>query len=299
MFGGGSSPGGNSGAGGALSFGGTAGNSSGGSSISGTTSAAGNSQGGSSAAGANNSGANSAGQATGGSPSSSGCSARSYLLCEDFESTAVGSTPQGWTRHGDLAAVSDDAAKRGAHSLKLGPSAASERRIYHGAALLGAAHWGRIFYKVKQPVPDAFVHSTLVSFTGKAPQRGAAEFRVIDTVKQAVDTRDVGSLHQYLYNVQVTGGSEFSREGPYDQKFEEAWRCVEYHIDAATQSYELYIDGKQEIAFKDGAGNYAKSDIPSAFAELRVGWVNYQQAAPGFTAWIDELAFDDQRIGCE
>jgi hypothetical protein len=220
-------------------------------------------------------------------------------LCEDFESTAVGSTPQGWTRHGDQAAVSDDAAKAGSHSLKLSPVAAAERRIYHDAALLGAAHWGRIFYKVKQPVPDAFVHSTLVSFTGDAPQRGASEFRVIDTVKQAVNTRDVGSLHQYLYNVQVTGGSEFGREGPYDQKFEDTWHCVEYQIEAATQSYALYVDGKQEIAFKDGAGNYSKSDIPPAFEQLRVGWVNYQQAAPGFTAWIDEIAFDDERVGCE
>jgi hypothetical protein len=176
---------------------------------------------------------------------------------------------------------------------------AAERRIYHDAAALGGAHWGRIFYKVLLPVPDAFVHSTLVSFTGTAPMRGASEFRVIDTVKQAVDTRDVGSLHQYLYNVQVTGGSEFAREGPYDQKFENTWHCVEYHIDAADQSYNLYVDGKEELGFKDGAGNYAKSDIPSSFKELRVGWVNYQQAAPGFTAWIDEIAFDDERIGCE
>lgn len=243
--------------------------------------------------------AGSSGQAAGGASSALGCSARNYLLCEDFESTAVGSTPKGWTRHGDLAGVADDAAKGGTHSLKLQAAPAAERRIYHEAAALGSAHWGRIFYKVQQPVPNAFVHSTLVSFTGDAPMHGAAEFRVIDTVKQAVDTRDVGSLHQYLYNVQVTGGSEFSREGPYDQKFEDAWHCVEYQIDAATQSYNLYIDGKEEIGFKDGAGNYAKSDIPPAFKELRVGWVNYQQAAPGFTAWIDEIAFDDERIGCE
>lgn len=240
-----------------------------------------------------------AGIAGAGGASASGCSAGKYIICEDFEATAVGSTPVGWTRHGTQVSVSDDAAKRGSHSLKLGPVAAAERRLYRDAAPLGSAHWGRIFYKVQQPVPDAFVHSTIVSFSGTAPQRGSAEFRVIDTVKQAVDTPDVASLHQYLYNVQVIGGSEFSRQGPYDQKFENVWHCVEYHIDGGDQSYALYIDGKEEIAFRDGVGNYSKSDIPMSFKELRVGWINYQQAPPGFTAWIDEIAFDDQRIGCE
>jgi hypothetical protein len=279
--------------------GGNAGNTAGGggrTAGSGGKSASGNGAGGAAGTGGNAAGASgAAGSATG----ASGCGARDYILCEDFEGTAVGSTPRGWTRHGDRAAVADDAAKGGARSLKLRPVAAEERRIYHDAAALGSAHWGRIYYKVEQPVPDAFVHSTLVSFPGDAPSRGRSEFRVIDTVKQAVDTKDVGSMHQYLYNVQVIGESEFSREGPYDQKFEDRWHCVEYHIDGAKQAYALYVDGKEEIAFEDGPEKYARSDIPMTFEELRVGWVNYQQAAPGFTAWIDEIAFDEPRVGCE
>lgn len=245
--------------------------------------------------------AGASGAATGGAPatSDSGCAGKDYLICEDFESTDVGEVPEGWTRHGDLAGVSDDAAKAGDHSLKLRPTNNSERRIYHPAGLLGSAHWGRIYYKVLTPVPDAFVHSTLVSFTGDAPTRGPSEFRTIDTVKQAVDTRDVGSKHQYLYNVQVTGSSEFAREGPYDQEFENVWRCVEYHIDADNQSFALYVDGEEELSFENGAGKYDRSEIPDEFEQLRVGWVNYQSAPPGFTAWIDEIAFDDERIGCD
>jgi hypothetical protein len=175
----------------------------------------------------------------GASPTKGGCAARDYLICEDFESTDTGEVPEGWQLHGELVGVSDDAAKSGAHSLKLRPHDNAERRIYHEAELLGSAHWGRIYYKVLTPVPDAFVHSTLVSFMGEAPTRGRSEFRVIDTVKQAVDTQDVGSKHQYLYNVQVIGASEFAREGPYDQEFEDEWHCVEYHIDASNQSYAL------------------------------------------------------------
>jgi len=190
----------------------------------------------------------------GGAPTrpASGCSGKDYLICEDFESTDVGDVPEGWTRRGELAGVSDDAARAGERSLKLRPANDAERRIYHPAGLLGSAHWGRIYYKVLTPVPDAFVHSTLVSFTGDAPTRGPSEFRTIDTVKQAVDTRDVGSKHQYLYNVQVIGSSEFAREGPYDQEFENVWHCVEYHIDARNQSFALYVDGEEELSFENG-----------------------------------------------
>lgn len=229
----------------------------------------------------------------------SGCADAPYPICEDFEATAVGDIPEGWTAHGEDVAVADDEVHSGAHALKLGAIPVWERRIYTEANVLGSAHWGRIYYKVQLPVPDAFVHSTIVALHGEGPTSGAAEFRVVDTVKQAVDTPDVGSLHQYLYNVQPENSGEFGREGPYDQEFDGVWHCVEYHIDAATQSYALYIDGAPELSFEDGAGEYQGSDIPDSFDELRIGWINYQESPPGFTAWIDDIAFGEERIGCD
>lgn len=229
---------------------------------------------------------------------SSGCADAGYLICEDFEATAVGDIPEGWSKHGDEVAVADDETHSGAHSLKLGAIPVWERRIYTDASVLGSAHWGRIFYKVQLPVPDAFVHSTIVALHGIGPTSGAAEFRVVDTVKQAIDTPDVASLHQYLYNVQPEDSGEFGRGGPYDQEFDGQWHCAEYQISAETQSYALYIDGALELSFEDGPGEYQDSDIPDAFDELRVGWINYQESPPGFTAWIDDIAFSGERIGC-
>jgi hypothetical protein len=152
---------------------------------------------------------------------------------------------------------------------------------------------------VELPVPDAFVHSTLVAFGGEGPTRGASEFRFIDTVKQAVDTPDVASRHNFLFNVQPEESSEFGRETGYDWFFDGEWHCAEYHVDAADQSYAFYLDGTEELAFEDGAGNYSRTDIPDSFDTVRIGWINYQESPPGFTAWLDDVAFDDQRIGCE
>jgi hypothetical protein len=125
------------------------------------------------------------------------------------------------------------------------------------------------------------------------PVNGNEEVRVVDTVK------DANQKHQFLYNVQPSG-AEFGKGSPYNWTFDGNWHCAEWHIDSLVQSYAFYYDGAEvtSIAINNGAGNYAGSDIPMAFTDVRVGWNNYQSAPPGFVAWIDEVALDTSRIGC-
>ncbi len=125
----------------------------------------------------------------------------------------------------------------------------------------------------------------------------------MDTVKEDKDgfnNDGNGSHFQVLYNVQPNG-EEFGRGSSYNWYFDDKWHCAEWHIDGMTQSYDFYFDGVhiEEISFSNGPGKYDKSDIPSAFSEIRIGWNNYQKAPPGFTAWIDDIALDDERIGCQ
>ncbi len=236
------------------------------------------------------------GSGAAGAGTTTGSCSPDYLLCEDFETATVGMAPMGWTTHGK-AAVAEDQASHGKRSLKVSPADNGERRIYHATAMLGAQHWGRVYYRVQLPTPEAFVHSTLVAFFGKGPTIGDAEFRVVDTVKDAKTGGFADGKHQFLYNVQPQG-AEFGTDSPYDYSFEDKWHCAEWHVDATDQSYAFYYDGKEVIAFKRGAGQYKDSELPSSFAEVRLGWNNYQSAAPGFTAWLDDFALDDQRVGC-
>ena len=241
---------------------------------------------------------------TGGeAPALPGCQPGKYIICEDFENTNIGDIPQGWTKHGDPVSVAADQAANGKHSLKMGPIVNGERRIYHDASALPSGHWGRIRYKVQLPVPDAFVHSTIVALHGVGPTTGIQEVRVVDTVKEDKDgwNNDGNGSHiQYLYNVQPNG-AEFGKGSAYDWYYEDKWHCVEWHIDGPTQSYDLYLDGARldQISIANGPGKYEGSEIPDTFSEVRVGWTNYQNAPPGFTAWIDDVALDDQRIGCQ
>jgi hypothetical protein len=236
--------------------------------------------------------AGSTGMGDAGADGPSLCTPGRYLICENFEATAEGATPSGWTKHGNASVAADQAA-RGSHSLKIAAAPNGERRIYTDGAKLGSGHWGRIFYRVEVPVPTVFVHSTMVALYGMGPVNGNEEVRVVDTVK------DANQKHQFLYNVQPSG-AEFGKGSAYNWTFDGNWHCAEWHIDAPTQSYSFYYDGAEvtSIAINNGAGNYNGSDIPSAFTDVRIGWNNYQSAPPGFVAWIDEVALDVNRIGC-
>jgi hypothetical protein len=259
--------------------------------------------GGSSGSGGNttkDAGPQDAGQAPGAS-----CADGTYLVCEDFESTAVNAIPTGWTKHGDPVSVADDQASSGSHSLKIGPTDNGERRIYHDAMTFPSTHWGRVRFKVKTPVPDAFVHSTIVTLYGRSPKPDMdnLEVRVVDTVKeskQGFNNDGNGSHFQVLYNVQPQSRNEFGHGSSYDWKFDDAWHCAEWYIDSAQQAYKFFLDDKEitDVEFMNGAGNYDNSEVPSVFSQIRLGWNNYQSAPPGFTAWIDDFAMATQRIGC-
>jgi hypothetical protein len=292
---GGASVGGTGGTGGAAARGGSGATGGGGG-------AAGGAGTGGGAAGRGGSGGGGGASGTAGIGGGSLCTAGRFLLCEGFEGVSVGTnTPPGWTRSGN-ATVADDQAARGAHALKLTPVADRGYGFYNygNSESFPAAHWGRVFYRVQTPPPDAFVHASIAAYQGDGPGIGASTFRVVDTVKMAAPT----STHQFLYNVQITGSSEFSKQGPYNWMFDGNWHCAEWFVDGANQAYQFYFEGAEvtQMRIMNGAGNYGsgsnRSHLPMMFTDFRVGFITYQNAPPGFTAWVDEVAIDTNRIGC-
>ena len=267
-----------------------------------TTSSSSTGAGGSTSASASSTGEGSTSTGAGGTGGAgpTGCVPGKYLLCEDFESANDGAIPSGWTNDNGNATVASDQAFAGGHSLKISPSGYAHR-IHTSAAALQSGHWGRIYYKVDLPVPSYGVHSTIVSLEGVGPKNGASEYRVVDTNK-APD-----GFHHFLYNVQTTT-FEYGTGSPSSWKFDGAWHCAEWHIEAKTQSYHFYFDSAEvtEIALDSGAGNYDKTDIPTSFSQINIGWSNYQMPPNDypanepkeFTAWLDNFAANDSRIGC-
>jgi len=224
-----------------------------------------------------------------------------FLLYEDFEGTAVGQAPRGYQKDGKVG-VAQDAAHSGRHALRIEAAPNGPRRITISnkvlMAQLGGQHWGRLYFKVQQPSPkpdNGVIHSTLVGGSAKSPlpSKDGIEVRVLDTVLNSKGD------YQYLYNVQPRGRGEFGKGGGYKSRFSDQWTLAEWSVDYATQTYRLFIDGKEvtDVAFSKGAGNYEGAEIPEVFESLSFGWNNYQNAGTGFVAWIDDIALAKDRIG--
>jgi hypothetical protein len=237
----------------------------------------------------------------------SGCATTSQapapglVVADDFESTAVGAIPAGFTRTGELG-VEEGVAHSGRHALMIQPGVRGGRSIDltpDKVAALGGAHWGRLYYKVKLPAPlptGRLIHATIV--------HGAA---VSPLAKDKIDLRLATLLYypngdfKYFYNVQPPRGrKEFGPQSATLQKFNDQWNLLEWHVDAATQTYEFFVNGQEvtDISQHKGAGNYEGIEIPDAFQTLSIGFTNYQPATgDGFTVYIDDIALGKQRLG--
>jgi len=111
-------------------------------------------------------------------------SAADLIVSDDFESTAVGQIPKGFTKTGAIA-VADDVAHSGKHSLKIEPAVKGGRFISlppEKVAALGSEHWGRFYYKMKTPTPLPVIRTSVdhgtafdIAGTGKVDERSMLE----------------------------------------------------------------------------------------------------------------------------
>jgi hypothetical protein len=233
--------------------------------------------------------------------------AAEIIISEDFETTAVGQIPKGFTKTGAIG-VAEDAAHGGKHSLKIEPAVKGGRFISLPAdkvAALGGEHWGRFYYKVKMPAalplpvegkPNPSIHTTLVAGKCTSPLANDS----IEVRLAGLSLNSMGAF-KYLYNVQPKAPrKEFGVSAKTTHQFSDQWTLVEWHADNATQTYQFFLDGgdKAEVEVSKGAGQFEGVELPPVFQTFSVGWTNYQPATgEGFTVWIDDLAIGKKRLG--
>ncbi|MGC4087673.1 MAG: hypothetical protein QM756_07210 [Polyangiaceae bacterium] len=287
--------------GGAVTGGASASGGAAGSNVTGGAASGGGSQGGATqqSGGAGGRSAPSSDPSTFGLGSPSRCGA-GFAVCEDFESTAVGALPSGWTTRlagtRTLGAADDDKA-RGNRSLRIDVAGAQGyvtawlERSNLGA--LANAHFGRLFYKIKGPGPTEFVHFDL--FAGTGPYAGHTnEVRWASTGTVAGTGQGNWS---WIYNVQPSGsgaGGEFGSEGDRSaHPVVDRWTCLEWSFSASPSEARFWNDGSEVTYLHIDT---ERSEVP-VFDKLAVGFAKYQNTG-AFQVWIDEVVFDPARIGC-
>ena len=238
-----------------------------------------------------------------GSLAVTGCSGKTYKLCEDFETGSAGSLGADvWSKLNGYGtpgandvALATDAAHSGKMSLKSDSIHRGQVRAQRDLMALGATaykHWGRIFYKVQQPSPppqktatNTVIHITWTSLIGPG-----GENRVVDLVE------NMSGAYQWLFNIPSDNCCSASA---YDWKFDDAWHCAEWWVDVSTNSFRFFSDSTEVTAL---AFTGKTNSTMSNYTSIVVGATWYQQEGTilsPFVAWFDDLAIDDNRIGCQ
>lgn len=162
----------------------------------------------------------------------------------------------------------------------------------------GNAFYGRVwFYLAKAPTTSA--HWTNISGEGNAISNATPFYAYVRYGGQTMEL-------MANYDSSVLKSDCWQHPNSQNLPFPEArWTCFEWHFDGPNNKMELWVDGtaEPELTVVDkgqGCVNHELSDewVFPKFELLRLGWEHYQTSIP-VELWMDDVALDTKRIGCQ
>jgi hypothetical protein len=240
-------------------------------------------------------------------PAHRGCSAPGLLFCEDFDRLPVGGASSlDWgidTRNGTLTveqagrAVPGASGRRGGKVLHV--HTRDNGRAFlrvDGFAAPGNRFYGRLRLRVDAfPTAPDWAHFTLVEATGP----GSAE------VVRPIGGQYVPTLDESLWGVGADGGptGDWTNWRESAPVVEDAWQCVEWHLDPADNRVVVWFDGVANPELTASTDSHGGNDVPFVLPTVdtvKIGWQLYQAGTTpdSFELWIDDVALSTRRLGC-
>jgi hypothetical protein len=226
------------------------------------------------------------------------------LLCDDFESYGAGSAPGGpWSVSENMGTVVVDETRAvsGSRSVRFTTDGGggTYRRAYmvvDGAPVFPAAGevlWGRMMVWL-DAVPEGSVHWTNIEAEGDVTGMG---FRSLYRYGGQHDGRLMAN-----YETRSVGSDCWQHSSTVMPV--RTWACIEWRYDHASDQMEFWLDGTQLddlTVMGSGSGCIAHDTgdnwYAPVFDTIRLGWEHYQATTPK-ELYIDDVALDDERIGC-
>jgi hypothetical protein len=229
-------------------------------------------------------------------PVGTGCAPGAAFFCEDFEAFAVGTAQANdlWRPEGTVSI--DGTTVQGTRSLHVQANAGQLSRIVLQAfAPPQNSFFGRMNVLVQQfPTSPNFAHYVLVEVTGNGGER------VRPIGGQLITDQNTGNVWGVGSDGGATGDwTAWRATAPAEGG---RWLCMEWQMDAADNSIDVYIDGtlkpELSVSTNDHDGNGA-FNFPT-FNNIWFGWTVFQGGsvpAP-FNVFIDDIVLSTQRVGC-
>jgi hypothetical protein len=248
-----------------------------------------------------------------------------YKFCEDFESDTSGSPPNParWHQDGTPTVVDAVQVHKGAHALHVLPHkgalctdgmpclAARFARLTDAfPTALHKQHYGRLFFYINQAPTDAQYYHWMVmevnastSYSGGLALRQGGEINGPnspgkDILLTHVDTHDkTGCMPPPSPNCYETERGRVQTQTPIMNK---TWYCLEWFIDATNQQAQYWLDGTQRpgLDWKGPVAGQPQFNLPAEFKSLAVGMRVFQVSNQNFELFVDDVALDSKKIGC-
>jgi hypothetical protein len=224
-----------------------------------------------------------------------------YALCEDFESGTLDADR--WDQRGTVD-IDDSQSARGTYSAHFHTEDNGIAYITQTEAFPAPnnTYYARIFVRFDtMPTAPAWAHWTVAGAQDATVTDNAPEIRIGGQYHPDEDMNlfgvgtDRGPTGDWT-NLDDDNGPE---EVPVD-----SWVCLEWMFDGQNNQTKFWWDGVEHPSLATSETVHGGSDDPFIlpdFGSSWFGWWLYQAGTtpPEFDVWIDEIAIDYARIGCE
>jgi hypothetical protein len=227
-----------------------------------------------------------------------------FAFCEGFESYPQGEPPDPalWEQKATKAVVDGMHAAHGSKALHVGPLLKDSIVIRQNRTFpaLGKAFYARVrLWIEKEPVekPPNLYHWTLIE-ASDLPAGGGRRVRL----GGHIEARFPGDWLRFNYE---TGAMATPHETGLSDKgalvVPKRWHCIEIYFDMPRQEARVWLDGQERTALHwlDSMPNRPLFKFPEEIRSLSFGWTEYQPPQTPFEVWLDDIAIDGKRIGCD
>jgi hypothetical protein len=214
------------------------------------------------------------------------------LLCDDFESVAVGASPDAsrWSLTRDFSpiaatpdiAIDNTNAHGGAQSVRVaGTSSLRE--------IVGRVAADRVFVRAFMRLSAAPTGGGPVVMAVGGDQNADIRLRLW---AGEVATLNTGAGDSIVPNAATSGNCPECLDVPSN-----AWFCAEMFVDNAQRSATIWIDGAEAASVVNNNWNSTWPAFPTP-TNVRLGFWGLQGAS-NTQVWIDDVAVGTERVGCQ
>ncbi len=234
-------------------------------------------------------------------------------FCETFEEYQSGAAPDPatWTLDGSPVVIDSTRPHRGMRSMHVPPhngatctdgaaTCPAARFIRLTGAFPASLHkqfYGRLFFYIEQQAGGAFYHWGVMEAGGGTTYSGGLAVRMGGHIQPAGAEYLRFHLDTHMHQIMPFETGLSDTQAAIKPK---TWYCLEWYYDAPGNEAKFWLDGNDRpmLHWKGPMAGQPQFTFPSEFKSVAVGWRVYQNSTMPFEVFVDDIALDAQKIGC-